>query len=113
MTRIKLLLFFSLCLSPVLCQLPSNSYTSWYDKDQYNCTIVRIIQGEWFSREENEDVITHIDARQMSNRGICKEYENDFGAEYKFLFSQEPTNLLSCHYCVHISVRTVNILEKR
>lgn len=40
-------------------------------------------------REENEDVITHIDARQMSNRGICKEYENDFGAEYKVGFLKQ------------------------
>ena len=32
---------------------------------------------------------------------------------FQFLFAQDPTNSRSCHYCVHVHVRTVNILEKR
>ncbi len=33
-----------------LSQLSSNNYSPWYGKDEYNCTIHRIIQGEWYSR---------------------------------------------------------------
>ena len=32
---------------------------------------------------------------------------------FQYLFSEDPTNEESCHYCVYIYVRTPNILEKK
>jgi len=107
------ILIVLLSLGSILGQLSRNQYISLRGAHDYNCTIQRIVQGEWYSRESNEDRITIIDANQMTGRGVCKEYHNDFGAEYKYLFSEDPTNEESCHYCVYIYVRTPNILEKK
>ena len=49
----------------------------------------------------------------MSRRGTCMEDKPDFAGNYKFLFADNPLDRSSCHHCVTIFVRTVNIIEKR
>lgn len=41
------------------------------------------------------------------------EHDTDYAGTYRFLFADNPQDRLSCHYCVTIYVRTVNIIEKR
>jgi hypothetical protein len=41
------------------------------------------------------------------------EHDTDYAATYQFLFADNPQDRQSCHYCVTIYVRTVNIIEKR
>lgn len=94
-------------------QASANNYVPWYDKNEFNCTINKILQGEWYSREANEDRVTNIDATTMTARGTCKSWTTNHAGEYKFIFSDNPYDIGSCHRCVHIWVRTVNILEKR
>jgi len=89
------------------------NYIPYYDAPSYNCTIPRVIQGEWYSREKNLDTVTIIDASKMSRRGTCMEHDTDYAATYQFLFADNPQDRQSCHYCVTIYVRTVNIIEKR
>lgn len=90
-----------------------NNYIPYYEKPTYNCTIPRVVQGEWYSREKNLDTVTIIDASQMQRRGICVEHETDYTGKYTFLFSENPKDRTLCYHCVRIYVRTVNILEKR
>ena len=47
----------------------STNYDVYYDRPKYNCTIPRVVQGEWYSREKNLDTVTHIDASRMSRSG--------------------------------------------
>jgi len=89
------------------------NYIPYYDAPSYNCTIPRVIQGEWYSREKNLDTVTIIDASKMSRRGTCMEHKSDYASTYQFLFADNPQDRQSCHYCVTIYVRTVNIIEKR
>ncbi|TRY74582.1 hypothetical protein TCAL_04595 [Tigriopus californicus] len=67
-----------------------NNYIPYYEKPTYNCTIPRVVQGEWYSREKNLDTVTIIDASQMQRRGICVEHETDYTGKYTFLFSENP-----------------------
>ena len=48
----------------------------------------------------------------MTGRGKCKASRTNYGGEYQYIFaeSSDPT---SCHHCVQIFVRTVNIIEKK
>ena len=41
------------------------------------------------------------------------EHKSDYASTYQFLFADNPQDRQSCHYCVTIYVRTVNIIEKR
>ena len=45
-----------------------SNYIPFYEKPTYNCTIPRIIQGEWYSREKNLDTVTVIDAARSVHR---------------------------------------------
>ena len=47
----------------------NTNYDVYYDTPKYNCTIPRVVQGEWYSREKNLDTVTHIDASRMSRSG--------------------------------------------
>ena len=40
----------------------------------FNCSIPKIIRGEWYSRESNEDARNNIDQDTMTARGTCKAY---------------------------------------
>jgi hypothetical protein len=44
-----------------------SNYIPFYEKPTYNCTIPRIIQGEWYSREKNLDTVTVIDAARYKS----------------------------------------------
>ena len=106
------LLLLSLMISWTTGQ--RTSYQNFIDHDQtFNCTIDRILQGEWYSRENNEDRVTNIDATTMTGRGTCKTWQTNHGGEYWFIFTEDPRNPEACHHCVNVFVRTVNILEKR
>ncbi|XP_040564488.2 LOW QUALITY PROTEIN: uncharacterized protein [Lepeophtheirus salmonis] len=56
-------------------------------RSPYNCTINRIIQGQWYSRETNLDTLTNIDATTMQGRGTCMESKTDNAGSYDFLFA--------------------------
>ena len=47
----------------------NTNYEVYYDAPKYNCTIPRVVQGEWYSREKNLDTVTHLDASRMSRGG--------------------------------------------
>ena len=109
-------LFSCILLSCIfyLCGGQRTSYQNFIGHDQtFNCTIDRILQGEWYSRENNEDRVTNIDATTMTGRGTCKTWQTNHGGEYWFIFTEDARNPEACHHCVNIFVRTVNILEKR
>ena len=42
----------------------------------FNCSIPKIIRGEWYSREKNEDARNNIDSDTMTARGTCKSYRS-------------------------------------
>lgn len=90
----------------------NSNYISYYEKTTYNCTIPRILQGEWYSRETNLDTVTIIDASRMQRRGICMEQVTDFGGNFTFLFAENPEEPATCFHCVRLYARTVNIVEK-
>jgi hypothetical protein len=56
----------------------NTNFISYYETQQFNCTIARVIQGEWYSREKNLDTVTIVDATTMTRRGekignaLCK-----------------------------------------
>jgi len=81
--------------------------------EEFNCTIGRTLQGEWYSREANEDRVTNIDANTMTGRGVCKSWRTNDGGEYQFVFVERASDPSSCHYCVNLYIRTVNIIEKK
>jgi len=103
-------------LSSVWCQ---DNYNYYQVTNNYNCTISKLIQGEWYSREKNLDTITNIDASFMSKRGTCIgnvadcNYPGCQSINNTFLFSERPHDPESCFHCVRIFVRTVNIIEKQ
>ena len=107
------MIFYIGIISLLITLAKAQSGISYYNRPQYNCTIPRIIQGEWYSREKNLDTVTIIDATIMTRRGTCMVHETDFGSTYTFLFSQNPSDRGSCYHCVKIYVRTVNIIEKQ
>jgi len=80
---------------------------------EFNCSIPKIIRGEWYSRESNEDARNNIDQDTMTARGTCKAYRTNYGGEYQFIFAERRNDDSSCHHCVHVFVRTVNIIEKK
>ena len=47
----------------------NTNYQVFYDAPKNNCSIPRVVQGEWYSREKNLDTVTHIDASRMSRSG--------------------------------------------
>ena len=108
------LLHISFVFVAVLCQGQSvnRNYIEYYDRPQYNCSIPRIVQGEWYSREKNLDTVTIIDATNMQRRGVCLENTTDYAGNYTFLFGENPNVRGSCYHCVRIFARTVNIIEK-
>ena len=64
-------------------------------------------------REANEDRVTNIDANTMTGRGVCKSWRTNDGGEYQFVFVERASDPSSCHYCVNLYIRTVNIIEKK
>ena len=60
----------------------NNKYDVFYDRPKYNCTIPRVVQGEWYSREKNLDTVTHIDASRMSRSGNENEMAEGLPQEY-------------------------------
>ncbi len=92
------------------------------------CDIPQTLQGEWFSREDGENVYTVITSDSLSNRGRClhmhsTNYDNftlvlQQGYSLKLSFSktlsESNLNLLfrSCYHCVRLIIRTLNVLEK-
>ncbi len=89
-----------------------DNYVPFFDRPTYNCTIPRLVQGEWYSRESNLDTVTIIDATHMQRHGVCLEHREEIGGNYTFLFAENPERADSCYHCVRIFLRTVNILEK-
>ena len=89
-----------------------NYVPNYYNEPEYNCTIPRTVQGEWYSREKNLDTVTIIDATSMQHRGVCMQHKYDYGSNYTFLFGENPGKARTCYHCVLIFVRTVNIIEK-
>ena len=49
----------------------------------------------------------------MTGRGECKAFRTNYGGEYEYIFAERRNDDYSCHHCVHIYVRTVNIIEKK
>ena len=90
-----------------------NYVPNYYNEPEYNCTIPRTVQGEWYSREKNLDTVTIIDATSMQHRGVCMQHKYDYGSNYTFLFGENPGKARTCYHCVLIFVRTVNIIEKK
>lgn len=74
-----------------------------------SCNISTIIQGQWYSYEENKPVYTTINADTMSNRGRCVDMKEEHHVNYTFVFHSDKNH---CYYCVKMLIRTVNILEK-
>ena len=102
-----------ICLYHVSVAQGEYSYVpNYYNRPSYNCSIPRTIQGEWYSREKNLDTVTIIDASRMQRRGVCMQHDTDFGANYTFLFGENPGQQRTCYHCVRIFIRTVNIIEK-
>jgi len=87
-------------------------------KDDFNCNINGVLQGEWYSREKNLDTVTIIDATHMQIRnqwkGRCINSTSDLGSIYTFVFSPNPhkPSRGNCYYCVRFFARTVNVIEK-
>jgi len=77
-----------------------------------NCAINVMVRGEWYSRDQNEDQLTNIDATTMTGRGTCKAFREDNAGNYQFIFAERERDESSCHHCVSLFVRTTNIIEK-
>ena len=48
-----------------------------------NCAINVMVRGEWYSRDQNEDQLTNIDATTMTGRGTCKAFREDNAGNYQ------------------------------
>jgi len=70
------------------------------------CYIPEIIRGLWFSWE-NQNVLTEINAENMTSKGFCVDMKVDYRVNYTFVFQKQ-----SCFYCVKILIRTVNVLDR-
>lgn len=67
------------------------------------------MQGSWFSWEKGENTLTTIDETSMSRRGYCTDWDKKHGDEYSFVFKDPSAD---CYHCVHLFIRTVNVVEK-
>lgn len=72
-----------------------------------SCRIPTVIQGAWFSIENGRHAEITLDADSMTDRGKCIDVTSDNNDNFTFVFKKE-----SCHYCVRILLRTVNVLQK-
>lgn len=103
-TAMMLLLMTASAVIPV-CM----SQASWgIPYDLTSCSIPQTLHGEWFSRERGENVLTVIDQTTLSTYGRCIEMSAK-GYDNYTIVAQTG----SCHHCVRILVRTLNVLEKQ
>ena len=56
----------------------AQEFSGWSTENfsDFNCSIPKIIRGEWYSREKNEDARNNIDSDTMTARGTCKSYRS-------------------------------------
>lgn len=71
------------------------------------CSIPQTLQGEWFSREHGENILTVIDSTSFSTHGRCIDQASLQFDNFTFVLQQG-----SCYHCVRLLVRTLNVLEK-
>lgn len=71
-----------------------------------------MVRGSWFSWE-NEQVVTEINANELSRNGdtgyYCVDIKEEYHVNYTLIFKHEYTG---CYHCIKFMVRTVNVLEK-
>ena len=71
------------------------------------CSIPQTLQGEWFSREHGENILTIIDSSSFSTHGRCIDMASYQFDNFTFVLQQG-----TCYHCVRLLVRTLNVLEK-
>lgn len=77
------------------------------DPNQSQCHIPATFHGEWYSREDGQNVKTQINANSFSNRGFCREMVTHSYDNFTFLFQEND-----CFHCIRLLIRTLNVLEK-
>lgn len=78
-----------------------------YYPQQQRCNIPTTLRGEWFSREDGQNIYTQITENDFSNRGFCLEMVQHSYDNFTFLLKKAD-----CISCVRILIRTLNVLEK-
>lgn len=73
------------------------------------CNIMQTLHGEWFSRENGNNVFTIINSNSMTDRGDCIEVLNKNNDNFTIVFKD---SYRQCYYCVRLLVRSINVLEK-
>ena len=66
------------CFSGLVAVGEAQEFSGWSTENfsDFNCSIPKIIRGEWYSREKNEDARNNIDSDTMTARGTCKSYRS-------------------------------------
>lgn len=71
------------------------------------CIVPTTLRGEWFSREDGQNVVTRISENEFSDRGFCMEMVAHSYDNFTFLLKKAD-----CLSCVRILIRTLNVMEK-
>ena len=68
-------------LSGLAVSVDAQDFNGWSidNFSDFNCSIPKIIRGEWYSRESNEDARNNIDQDTMTARGTCKAFRYQYG----------------------------------
>jgi hypothetical protein len=84
-----------------------NSFNDITSRDKPEPVVPLVVRGAWFSRETNVNTFTEFDDKTMSGRGYLVEIKEEYNVNYTMIFQSD-----NCYHCVHVIVRTVNIIEK-